>query len=89
MVVKVEEIRYVNEIRLEERCKICNTVNCFSLPEAKYRDSMDDTYGLVYKCRECGTLNETNHEEYLQYLEKCKLEKIEKIEKESKEVIGK
>lgn len=78
MVVKVEEVRYINEIHLEERCKICNAINSFSLPEAKYKDSMDYSYGLVYKCQECGTLNETNREEYLQYLEKCRNEELNK-----------
>lgn len=75
MVVKVEEVRYINEIYLEEHCKICNAINSFSLPEAKYKDSI---YGLVYKCRECNALNETSREEYLQYLEKCRNEELNK-----------
>ncbi len=78
MVVKVEENNYIKIVYLNERCKICNAINSFILPEAKYKDNMDYSYGLVYKCLECGTLNEMNHEEYLQYLEKCRNEEQNK-----------
>jgi transcription initiation factor IIE alpha subunit len=87
VVVKIEESKYINVLHLEERCKICNAINYFILPETQYKNNMEDAYGMIYKCVECGTLNETNHEEYLQYLKDYKIKELEKNQNKEKEII--